>query len=124
MVKKTAWSDFKNFRKGGIIGIKIDEGDDLIGAQLTNGSDDIVLNTSGAQSIRFAENQLRDQGRHSRRPRIKLQSIQMQLSPQRSLIRCDPPHCGSEWFGQRTAFDEYRQQSRGGSGIIAMKSKK
>ena len=63
VVKKTKLSDFRNFRKGGIIGINIDENDDLIGARLTTGEDEIVLITQNAQSIRFAETQLRDQGR-------------------------------------------------------------
>ena len=126
VVKKTRLSDFKNFRKGGIIGIKIDEGDDLIGAQLTNGSDDIVLITSGAQSIRFAENQLRDQGRATRGVRgIKLKSdsdavVAIEIvDPDATLLTA-----GANGLGKRTAFDEYRQQSRGGSGIIAMKSEK
>ena len=51
MVKKTKLSDFRNFRKGGIIGINIDENDDLIGARLTTGEDEIVLITQNAQSF-------------------------------------------------------------------------
>ena len=54
-------SDFKNHRKGGIIGINIDE-ETLVGARLTTGENDIVLVTSNAQSIRFNEKDLRDQG--------------------------------------------------------------
>ena len=58
VTKKTLLSDYKNHRKGGLIGINIDEGDSLIGARLTNGNDDILLVTSNAQSIRFPETDL------------------------------------------------------------------
>ena len=51
VVKKTKLSDFRNFRKGGIVGINIDENDDLIEARLTTGEDEIVLITQNAQSI-------------------------------------------------------------------------
>ena len=126
IVKKTKLADFKNFRKGGIIGINIDEGDDLIGARLTAGSDDIVLITEQAQSIRFLETALRDQGRATRGVRgIKLKSESDQVvaieivNPEATLLTA-----GSNGLGKRSSFEEYRQQSRGGSGIIAMKTDK
>ena len=126
IVKKTKLADFKNFRRGGIIGINIDEGDDLIGARLTRGSDDIVLITEQAQSIRFLETALRDQGRATRGVRgIKLKSENDQVvaveivNPAATLLTA-----GSNGLGKRSSFDEYRQQSRGGSGIIAMKTEK
>ncbi len=126
VVKKTLLSDYRNHRKGGIIGIKIDEGDTLIGARLTTGSDDIILVTSGAQSIRFHESDLRDQGRATRGVRgIKLKkandvvvAIEIVDETAKLLI------AGANGLGKRTEFSEYRQQSRGGSGIIAIKSEK
>ena len=126
VVKKTKLADFKNFRKGGIIGINIDEGDKLIGARLTSGSDDILLVTEQAQSIRFPETDLRDQGRATRGVRgIKLKgendgvvAIEI-VNPEAKLLIA-----GANGLGKRTDFDEYRQQSRGGSGIIAIKSEK
>ena len=126
VVKKTKLSDFRNFRKGGIIGINIDENDDLIGARLTNGEDEIVLITQNAQSIRFAETQLRDQGRATRGVRgIKLKSDSDEVvaieivNPEATLLAA-----GANGLGKRTSFDDYRQQSRGGTGIIAMKTEK
>ncbi|MDG1702414.1 MAG: DNA gyrase subunit A [Opitutae bacterium] len=126
VVKKTKLSDFRNFRKGGIIGINIDDKDDLIGARLTNGEDEIVLITQNAQSIRFAETQLRDQGRATRGVRgIKLKSEKDEVvaieivNPEATLLAA-----GANGLGKRTSFDDYRQQSRGGTGIIAMKTKK
>ena len=126
VVKKTKLSDFRNFRKGGIIGINIDENDDLIGARLTTGEDEIVLITQNAQSIRFAETQLRDQGRATRGVRgIKLKSDSDEVvaieivNPEATLLAA-----GANGLGKRTSFDDYRQQSRGGTGIIAMKTEK
>jgi len=126
VTKKTMLSDYRNHRKGGLIGINIDEGDNLIGARLTNGSDDIVLVTSNAQSIRFPETDLRDQGRATRGVRgIKLKTekdkvvaIEIVDDEAKLLI------AGANGLGKRTDFSDYRVQSRGGSGIIAIKSDK
>ncbi len=62
-MKKSNLSDFKNIRKGGIIAIKIEEGDHLIDCKLTGGQDEIVLITHEGMSIRFHEEEMRDQGR-------------------------------------------------------------
>jgi len=126
VTKKTMLSDYRNHRKGGLIGINIDEGDNLIGARLTNGSDDIVLVTSNAQSIRFPETDLRDQGRATRGVRgiklktekDKLVAIEIVTEGAKLLI------AGANGLGKRTDFSDYRVQSRGGSGIIAIKSDK
>ena len=126
VTKKTMLSDYRNHRKGGLIGINIDEGDNLIGARLTNGSNDIVLVTSNAQSIRFPETDLRDQGRATRGVRgIKLKTekdkvvaIEIVDDEAKLLI------AGANGLGKRTDFSDYRTQSRGGSGIIAIKSDK
>ncbi len=126
VTKKTLLSDYKNHRKGGLIGINIDEGDNLIGARLTNGDDEILLVTSNAQSIRFSESDLRDQGRATRGVRgIKLKTekdqvvaIEIVNNEEKLLI------AGANGLGKRTEFSEYRTQSRGGSGIIAIKSDK
>jgi DNA gyrase subunit A len=126
VTKKTMLSDYRNHRKGGLIGINIDEGDNLIGARLTNGSNDIVLVTSNAQSIRFPETDLRDQGRATRGVRgIKLKNekdkvvaIEIVDDEAKLLI------AGANGLGKRTDFSDYRTQSRGGSGIIAIKSDK
>ena len=62
-MKKSNLADFKNIRKGGLIAIKIEEGDRLIDCKLTTGLNEIVLITHGGMSIRFNEEELRDQGR-------------------------------------------------------------
>lgn len=140
VTKKTLLSDYKNHRKGGLIGINIDEGDKLIGARLTSGNDDVLLVTSNAQSIRFPETDLRDQGRATRGVRgIKLKTekdkvVAIEIVNQTTE---DEPVKGEEvaakkllliaganGLGKRTEFSDYRVQSRGGSGIIAIKSDK
>ena len=65
IVKKSNLSDFKNIRKGGIIAIQIEDGDRLIDCKLTAGLDEIVLITHEGMSIRFNEEELRDQGRNT-----------------------------------------------------------
>src|SRR5690606_775582 len=62
-VKKTALGDFRNVRKGGIIAIGIEEGDQLIDVKLTSGQDDVVLITREGMSIRFSEANVRSMGR-------------------------------------------------------------
>lgn len=126
VTKKTLLSDYKNHRKGGLIGINIDDGDNLIGARLTTGQDDVLLVTSNAQSIRFPETNLRDQGRATRGVRgIKLKTADDKvvaveiINPEEKLLIA-----GANGLGKRTNFDDYRVQTRGGSGIIAIKSEK
>lgn len=125
VVKKTNLQDYRNFRRGGIIGINIDEGDQLIGVKLTDGDSELVMITRKGMSIRFSENDLRDQGRATRGVKgISLKgaddyvvTIEV-VNPNEALLIA-----GMNGQGKRTSFDEYRLQGRGGSGIIAMRTK-
>ncbi len=123
VVKKTSLADYKNYRKGGIIGINIDEKDQLIAANLTNGEDELVIITHKGMSIRFKESDLRDQGRATRGVRgIKLKGKDQVttfevIKPDATLLIA-----GENGQGKRTSFDQYRLQSRAGSGIIAIRS--
>jgi DNA gyrase subunit A len=123
VTKKTNLIDYKNFRKGGIIGINIDEGDDLISAKLTSGEDDLVIVTLKGKAIRFKETDLRDQGRATRGVRgVKLaegdevKAMEV-VDPEGALLIC-----GLNGQGKRTKFDEYPTQKRGGSGVIAART--
>lgn len=123
IVKKTNLSDFANVRKGGIIAIQIEEGDELIDALLTNGMDEVVLITRKGMSIRFHEEEARDMGRNAVgvwgiRPEIDDEVIAIaQVLPDATLLVA-----GENGIGKRTGFDEYRIQSRGGKGIITMRT--
>jgi DNA gyrase subunit A len=123
IVKKSNLNDFKNIRKGGIIAIKIEEGDKLIDCRLTGGLDEIVLITHGGISIRFHEEEMRDQGRDTVgvwgiRPEEGDFVVAAAVVNKDSMLLV----AGENGLGKRTAFDEYRVQSRGGKGIITMKT--
>ena len=123
IVKKSNLGDFSNIRKGGIIAIEIEEGDVLISAAITEGHDEVVLVTKEGMSIRFSEEELRDQGRKTVgvwgiRPNKGDEVVSL------SLVRndCTLLVAGENGIGKRTSFEEYRKQSRGGKGIITMKT--
>jgi DNA gyrase subunit A len=123
IAKKTNLKGYINYRKGGLIGINIDEGDQLVNVRLTSGNDEVVIITHHGMSIRFHENDLRDQGRVTRGVRgIRLKKDDFVetfeiVNPDASLLIA-----GENGLAKRTTFDEYRLQSRGGSGIIAIRS--
>ena len=121
-IKKTAVNDFRNYRKDGIIAIKLDEGNELIDVRLTSGTDDVVLVTKSGLSLRFNEEQARSQGRATSgvfgiRPRDEDRVVGLALvsDDQKLLVASE------NGIGKRTSFDDYRQQSRGGKGVITMK---
>lgn len=123
IVKKTNLGEFANIRKGGIIAIRIEPDDELIDAVLTSGHDEVVLVTRNGMSIRFSEDELRDQGRDTVgvwgiRPEADDCVVSIAIvQPDATLLVA-----GENGIGKRTAFDEYRSQSRGGKGIITMKT--
>jgi DNA gyrase subunit A len=123
IVKKTVLSAYQNVRKGGIIGINIEQGDRLIGVKLTNGNNEVVLVTKNGMSIRFHEEDARDMGRGATgvwgiRPEKGDYVIGVEIvDPNAALLVA-----GEHGIGKRTPFDEYRLQSRGGKGIITMKT--
>ncbi|MFI0347171.1 MAG: DNA gyrase subunit A [Chthoniobacterales bacterium] len=123
IVKKSNLGDFANIRKGGIIAIQIEEGDELINAVLTNGHDEVVLVTKEGQSIRFSEEELRDQGRNTVgvwgiRPAKGDTLVAIAIVSNDAMLLV----AGENGIGKRTVFDDYRTQSRGGKGIITMKT--
>lgn len=125
-VKKSLLTDYRNYRRGGLIGINIDEGDSLMGVRLTSGEDELVLVTRQAMSIRFSEKDLRPMGRATRGVRgIKLKQeddavVAIEVVDNDAHLLT----AGENGLGKRTAFSEYRLQSRGGSGIRAMKTER
>ena len=123
IVKKSNLNDFKNIRKGGIIAIQIEEGDRLIDSKLTTGHDEIVLITHEGMSIRFTEEELRDQGRNT----VGVWGIRPEKGDYIVGTAVVNKDClllvaGENGFGKRTSFEEYRLQGRGGKGIITMKT--
>lgn len=123
VVKKTNLGEYSNVRKGGIIGIKIDEDDALVNVILSKGNEELVIITHNGMSIRFSETALRDQGRATHGVRgIKLKGADyvkaMQVvDPSMTLLIAS-----EQGLGKRSNYDQYRTQARGGSGIIAIKT--
>jgi DNA gyrase subunit A len=122
-VKKTALADFANVRKGGIIAISIDSADTLIDVKLTGGQDQVVLITKDGMSIRFSEDDVRSMGR----PAAGVRGITLDKDDAVVALAIVDPRAtllvaGNGGIGKRTGFDEYRVQSRGGKGIITMKT--
>jgi DNA gyrase subunit A len=123
IVKKTALAEFANIRKGGIIAIKIEDGDTLIDVKMTTGHDEVVLITHGGMSIRFQEEDARPMGR----PAVGVYGIDLEADDRVVALAVVVPDAtllvaGENGIGKRTPFDEYRVQSRGGKGIITMKT--
>ena len=136
VVKKTRISAYKNHRKGGIIGINIDEGDNLLKAIKANLNDHILILTKNGKGLRFSCDQLRDQGRVTRGVRgIKLKPNDrvdtfLVVDDEKLLLIA-----GKNGLGIRTRFsaflpnggknddeksDDITPRKRGGQGVTAM----
>ncbi|MDP2913407.1 MAG: DNA gyrase subunit A [Candidatus Omnitrophota bacterium] len=122
-IKKTTLTAYANPRKGGIIGMGLEKDDELIGVELTNGDDEILLGTREGKAIRFKESQVRETGRAAKGVRgIRLGKKDACIAMQ--VVRADQTvlTVTGQGFGKRTPFKEYRLQSRGGKGIINIKT--
>jgi DNA gyrase subunit A len=121
-VKKTALTEFSNPRKSGIIAIKLDEGDYLIGAEITNGKNDIVLVSNGGKAVWFSEDDVRPMGRATRGVRgMRLADKQQVLSlliadnDQQSVLVAT-----ENGYGKRTVLKDFRHSGRGTQGVKAI----
>jgi DNA gyrase subunit A len=130
IIKKTPLSDFSNVRTAGILAISTDEGDELVSAKITNGKKDVFLCSMNGMSIRFSEEDVRPMGRTARGV------IGMSLDEGDRVVAMEvldnaPGPDGKPYelltvtesgYGKRTPVQDYRAQSRGGKGIITMKT--
>ncbi len=124
MVKKTELAAYGNPRSSGIIGVRINPGDELISVKITNGDQDIFLSTRSGKSIRFHESELRPMGRAAAGYiGIRLSSLEedrvvgMEVLDEGATILT----VTENGYGKRTRTEEYRRQSRGGKGILTIK---
>jgi DNA gyrase subunit A len=124
LVKKTDLMAFSNpWKSRGIQAISLDEGDELIVTRMTDGEQEIVLSTKRGLAIRFRESDVRPTGRTSR----GVKGIELHDGDQ--VVAADVIRPGTtlltvteNGFGKRTELGEYRLQSRGGKGIITIKT--
>lgn len=120
LIKKTALSEYENIRKVGKIAIKLVEGDELIGVDITSGRDDILIASHDGKCIRFNETDVRAVGRDSQGVKS------MKLSDGDYIVDMAIVHDGAtiitiseNGYGKRTDVEEFRLQQRGGSGVKA-----
>jgi DNA gyrase subunit A len=118
-VKKTVLSAYGNPRSNGINAINIEDGDELIDVQITDGNNDIVFATRGGMSIRFQESDAREMGRATTGVKgIELEKgdavIGMVVIQRDSTLLV----VAENGFGKRSELSDYRVQKRGGKGII------
>lgn len=123
VIKKTELSDFANIRSNGIIAMGVDDDDELMRVEMTDGQKKIFLATHDGQAICFEEDEVRDMGRQARGVRgITLREGDYVVSV--CAVSGDEQmlSVSSNGFGKQTAIDEYRVTGRGGKGVINMKT--
>ena len=123
--KKMSLESFKDVRRSGIIAIRLDKGDSLISALLTQKGDEVMIATTLGQSIRFKESDIREMGRTAGGVRaIKLAKTDEVIGV--DVIKNDNKNgsfltMSANGLGKKTALKEYKVQKRGGSGIKTAK---
>jgi DNA gyrase subunit A len=122
-VKKTSLEAFSRPRQAGIIAIELDQGDRLVGADITDGTKQIILCTSEGKAIRFDENDVRPMGRTAAGVRgIRLPEGQEVIS----LIILNEPGmiltASEKGYGKLTPLEDYPVHGRGGQGVIALQT--
>ncbi len=125
-IKRTAVDEFENILSTGIRAIRLEDGDQLVDVEVTDGTKDIVIATAGGFAIRFDENEARSMGRTARGVHgIRLQEgdnvagVAAVGESDRWLLTVT-----ENGYGKRTAIDDYRVQSRNGKGLIDIKTER
>jgi len=122
IVKKTQLSEFSSMMKRGLVAIKLDNDDELIGVKFTEGERYVILGTAQGMTISFAEEEVRSTGRSTRGVRgIKLKRGDRVIGMDKLRKGAEVLTVSAEGIGKRTPTEEYRAQGRGGKGLINMK---
>lgn len=123
-IKKTALEAYSRPRRDGIIAINIKEGDSLLAAELTDGDCNVILANRNGRAIRFHENDVREMGRNTSGVRGMTISDGEEIV---DMVIIKNTHeatvlaISENGFGKRSLVDDYREQSRGGKGVITLK---
>ena len=121
-VKKTALTEYDTSRRDGIIAINLEDNDELIGVQLTDGMQDVILITAYGQSIRFNEEEARPMARATKGVRgIKLMEDDYVVAMGVADDEAELLVITENGYGKRTPMTEYRCQARGGKGVFTVR---
>ena len=120
-IKKTPYDEFANLRKNGLIALTLNEGDELVGVELTDGTESLLLGSRFGKAIRFSEADIRPMGRtargvHAMRLREEDEMIDMSVVGEGMKVLS----ITEKGYGKLTDPDAYREQGRNGMGIKAM----
>jgi DNA gyrase subunit A len=125
VIKKTSLADFQNIRSNGIIAINIDDGDQLLDVVLTDGTKRIFIATHNGLAIRFDEKNVRPMGRATRGVRgidLRPDDYVVSVCPVSADDNEKMLSVSEQGYGKQTPITTYRLQSRGGKGVINMKT--
>ncbi|EKE76678.1 DNA gyrase subunit A [Gallaecimonas xiamenensis] len=121
-VKKTALTEYSRPRSNGIIAVNLNEGDELIGVTITDGSNEVMLFSDEGKVVRFSEDQVRAMGRGATGVRgINLEDGQSVVSMVIPSAEVDILTVTENGYGKRTAQDEYPAKSRATKGVVSIK---
>ena len=122
VVKKTQLSEFKSITKKGIVAIKLDKNDELIGVKFTEGERYVILGTSQGMIIAFDEEEVRSTGRATRGVKgVNLRKGDFVVGMDKLRKNAEVLSVTAGGYGKRTSTEEFRSQSRGGRGVINTK---
>jgi DNA gyrase subunit A len=123
VIKKTELSEFANIRNNGIVAMGIEDDDELIAAEITDGNKKIFLATHDGMAICFDESDVRPMGRPAYGVRgITLEEGDYVVSVAAVVGDVEMLSISERGYGKRTRLEEYRFQSRAGKGVINMKT--
>lgn len=122
-IKRTALSAYKNVRKNGLIAIGLDEGDEIAGVRMTDGSAQLFVATRNGMAIRLEEEKIRSMSRSAHGVKaIKLRDGDYVVSMARVREGASLLTVTDKGYGKRTELDAYRIQNRGGFGLLNYKT--
>jgi DNA gyrase subunit A len=125
VIKKTSLDNFQNIRTNGIIAINVDDGDELLDVVLTDGTKRIFIATHNGLAIRFDEKNVRPMGRATRGVRgisLRQDDFVVSVCPVSADDKERMLSVSEQGYGKQTSITTYRLQSRGGKGVINMKT--
>ncbi|MBT7611494.1 MAG: DNA gyrase subunit A [Bacteriovoracaceae bacterium] len=122
IVKKSKLSEFQKIKQSGLKAIKIQDGDNFLSARITNGEKDVLLCSNGGKIIRFAEEDCRPMGRVSQGVKgIQINNSEKIIGMEIIDDSVEILSVTENGYGKRTSVSQYRKQTRGGKGILAMR---